>query len=146
MKGFFGIVCLLVVLQVQCAPGKLDGTLIHYGSLLRIRSTLTGHFLHSHEITLGPQGPNSVTGFNADASDANSLWSVQEEHPRSTKTFKDILKCGDSIMLQHALTEGRLRTHEGSTGLTSSDLQFVHNFRGDKEGNMNWKVQCVVKK
>ena len=146
MKGFLAIICILMVVIVQCAPGKLDGTPIRYGSLIRIRSSLTGHFLHSHEITLGPQGPNSVTGFNADASDANSLWAVQEEHPRSTKTYKDTLKCGETIMLQHGLTEGRLRTHEGSTGLTSSELQFVHNFRGEKEGNMNWKVQCTTKK
>jgi len=49
-------------------------------------------------------------------------------------------------MLQHALTEGRLRSHEGSTGLTSAELQLVHNFRGEKDTNMNWKVQCSTKK
>lgn len=49
-------------------------------------------------------------------------------------------------MLQHLITEGRLKSFEGSTGLTSSDLQLVHSFRGEKDKNMNWKVVCPGKK
>lgn len=61
------------------------------------------------------------------------------------KTYKDVVHCGDTIMLQHSLTQGRLRTFDGATGLTSVDLQFVHSQRGDPEFNNNWKVVCSTK-
>lgn len=43
MKGIQAIICLLMMWVISCAPGKLDGTVIRYGSVLRIRSSLTGH-------------------------------------------------------------------------------------------------------
>lgn len=101
--------------------------------------------LHSHEVTLGPQGPFSVTGFNFDSSDANSLWIVVEEYPKSTKTYKDVVNCGDRIQLQHSITEGRLGSSSTAVGLTSAELQLVHSTKGEGDRNNNWEVQCIGK-
>ena len=92
-----------------------------------------------------PQGPNSVTGFNIDSSDANSLWAVVEEYPHSKKTYKDSVKCGDTIMLQHSLTQGRLRTAGRGVRLVTDKYQFVSSTRGEPDATNNWKIECVGK-
>jgi hypothetical protein len=37
------LVSVALITTVICAAGKLDGTPIHYGSLLRIKASLTGY-------------------------------------------------------------------------------------------------------
>lgn len=50
----------------------------------------------------------SVTGYRMD--DLGSYWQIREKHLEKSKTFKDPIKCGDTITIVSTIMDYFLRT------------------------------------
>lgn len=85
-----------------------------------------------------------MTGYPHD--DQGNYWQVLEEYPYHTKTYSEIVKCGDVIRLRSAIIGYNVRIDETSFGLTTELLPIVHGvFDSQSDAAINWKVKCMEK-
>ena len=67
--------------------------------------------MHSHELTWGSgSGQQSITGQKND-NDPNSLWIIKEKNFEKPCLIGQIIKCGQTIRLEHVKTSKNLHSH-----------------------------------
>lgn len=78
-------------------------------------------------------GHQSVTGMVYD-NDYNSLWTIREPHGETIKTYNEVVRCGDTIRLEHVLTRRNLHS-DGLFLSMISEAQEVSAFGSDGLGD-----------
>lgn len=124
-----------------------DDEPVTFGSVIKIKHSTTGYFLHSHDVKWGSgSGQQSVTGFK-DNTDSNSLWQLNKCQGCPDKPVGTPLKCGSKVRISHQRTGKNLHSHTG-VAAPISNRQEVSGFGTDGKGDTgdNWKVVCMNKK
>ncbi|KRX07545.1 MIR motif [Pseudocohnilembus persalinus] len=100
--------------------------------------------LHSHDVSYGSGSKQqSVTGFKQD-NDYNSLWTIKDAHNGDYKTYRDEVKCGDLIRLEHTLTKKNLHSHHEKSPLSHNQEVSCYGIEGDGDEADNWVLECIM--
>jgi len=124
-----------------------DDEPVTFGSVIKLKHSSTGYFLHSHDVKWGSgSGQQSVTASKSNT-DANSLWQLNKCQGCPDKPTGTPLKCGSKLRISHQKTGKNLHSHAG-VGAPISNRQEVSGFGNDGKGDTgdNWKVVCMNKK
>lgn len=122
-------------------------SVVTFGSTIKLQHTASSHRLHSHDVSYGTgSGQQSVTAVS-DTGDANSFWIVKSAHEVSQKPAGTVIKCGDTIRLQHLRTSKNLHSHEHRAPMNrDKEVSAYGHLEGrwssGDEGD-NWQVECV---
>lgn len=120
------------------------GTVVTYGSTVKLSHLWTGYTLHSHAFNYGHTGSSrqqQVTCF--DGNDDNDLWRIKGPHgqPDSSKSGQPV-KHGDVVRLEHVATRRNLHSHSGHPSPVTRQQEvtcFGANGLGD--GNDDWRLE-----
>ena len=77
--------------------------------------------------------------------DLGNYWQILQEYPYETKTYEEIVKCGDVVRLTSVIIGYSLRLDETSFGLTTELLPMVHGSFDQIDRAVNWKLVCPDK-
>ena len=134
----------LLVLQFQLVWqcwGKTEFKYVTCGSVLKLYNQRQGARLHSHDVKYGSgSGQQSVTGSSA-PDDHNSYWIVRGKH-KGRCNRGQIIKCGDTIRLQHLATKRNLHSHFFQSPITHKQEVSAFGEGGDGDTGDNWVVKC----
>jgi hypothetical protein len=115
---------------------------IYYGSAVRFRHIRSGFHLHSHDLRYGTgSGQQSVTGMRAD-NDYNSLWQIKEAQDEPIKLYTELVKCGDTIRLEHSLTHKNLHSHDFRSPVSGRFEVTGYGNEGNGDSADNWRIVC----
>eukprot|EP00051_Salpingoeca_urceolata_P027606 m.482346 g.482346 ORF g.482346 m.482346 type:complete len:205 (+) comp22509_c0_seq1:126-740(+) len=144
MWAVFAVLAIASAVQAQEREQPSEGfEYVTCGSAIKLEHTPTGFRLHSHEVQYGTgSGQQSVTLKNS-IDDHNSLWSVLGPVDSTCKRGNKI-KCGATIRLKHASTNGYLHSHSQHKSPLSKN-QEVTVFQDESNQGDHWKVECDEK-
>lgn len=147
MRVSTSIVLAFITIIGLVSAEDAEVTVITYGSAIKLEHKATNHRLHSHDVSYGTGSrQQSVTGHH-DLGDSNSFWIVKTAHGAARPLSGKVVKCGDTIRLQHLNTRKNLHSHRHYAPLNRdyevsayrhNDGQWAEGDQGD-----NWVVDCV---
>ncbi|KAJ2360480.1 hypothetical protein H4S01_005716, partial [Coemansia sp. RSA 2610] len=126
----------------QVLPANHDvpvpGSIVSYGTQIRLRHMETGHHLHSHyNYRESRSGQNEVTAYGDQSnSDENDHWVIERW---GDGAYGQTWNAHDVVVLRHYVSGMTLHSHEI---LISEDVQSVTCFGPGNEENDKWRVQC----
>ncbi|KAJ1767182.1 hypothetical protein IW140_003088 [Coemansia sp. RSA 1813] len=123
----------------QVLPANHDvpvpGSVVAYGTQIRLRHLETGRHLHSHYNFHDKSGQNEVTAYGDEGfSDENDHWVVERW---GEGAYGQTWGANDAIVLRHYVSGMTLHSHEI---LISEDVQSVTCFGPGREENDKWRV------
>ncbi|KAJ1991390.1 hypothetical protein GGI25_001708 [Coemansia spiralis] len=123
----------------QVLPANHDvpvpGSVVSYGTQIRLRHVETGRHLHSHYNFHDKSGQNEVTGYGDESfSDENDHWIIERWGDGG---YGSTWSAQDVVVLRHYVSGMTLHSHEI---LLSEDVQSVTCFGPGREENDKWRV------
>jgi len=141
MREFILLWTLLQVFLLECY-GKGEFKYVTCGSIVKLFNQRQGARLHSHDVKYGSgSGQQSTTG-SSSPDDHNSYWLVKGEHNGHCDRGS-IIKCGDTIRLQHLATKRNLHSHFFQSPITHQQEVSAFGEGGDGDTGDNWQVSCI---
>merc|ERR1712013_811442 len=133
------VLVLQLALHCWC---KAEFKCVTCGSVVKLFNQRTGARLHSHDVKYGSgSGQQSVTG-SGSPNDHNSYWIVRGKHQKRC-TRGQVVKCGDTIRLQHLATKRNLHSHFFQSPITHNQEVSAFGENGDGDTGDNWVVKCT---
>jgi len=137
--------CLIVQIFLWRCHAKVDFKHVTYGSIVKLFNQRQEARLHSHDVKYGSgSGQQSVTG-SASPDDHNSYWVVRSRHGSDATQRGDVVKCGDTIRLQHLSTKRNLHSHYFQSPITHQQEVSAFGENGDGDTGDNWIAKCSTK-
>ncbi|XP_067142446.1 stromal cell-derived factor 2 [Centruroides vittatus] len=111
------------------------------GSVIKLLNNNYKARLHSHEIKYGSgSGQQSVTGTDVQE-DINSHWVIKGPNGKHC-TRGEPISCGDTIRLEHLITQKNLHSHLFSSPLSGNQEVSAFGDKGDGDSGDHWVVTC----
>ncbi|KAJ1729006.1 hypothetical protein LPJ72_005201 [Coemansia sp. Benny D160-2] len=123
----------------QVLPANRDvpvpGSVVSYGTQIRLRHLETGRHLHSHYNFHDKSGQNEVTAYGDESfSDENDHWTIERW---GDGAYGQTWNGNDVVVLRHYVSGMTLHSHEI---LISEDVQSVTCFGPGREENDKWRL------
>ncbi|XP_047143857.1 stromal cell-derived factor 2 isoform X1 [Hydra vulgaris] len=136
----------LKAIVLNFAECKNDFQFVTCGSVLKLFNQRQGVRLHSHDVKYGgggSSGQQSVTG-STSSDDHNSYWHIRGKHKESCERGR-VIKCGDTIRLQHLATKRNLHSHLFQSPISHNQEVSAFGEDGNGDTGDNWEVKCSGK-
>ncbi|XP_070509953.1 stromal cell-derived factor 2 [Chironomus tepperi] len=143
MKAYTGIKLLLLGLaNISLIEASLKAQHVTCGSVVKLLNVDYRTRLHSHDVKYGTgSGQQSVTGVE-NSDDVNSHWVIKGK-TGSVCDRGTVIKCGDTIRLQHLETKKNLHSHFFNSPLSGNqEVSAYGDETGEGDTGDHWEVIC----
>ena len=117
------LIGILILLSVICAYAEesddIDFGPVTYGSIIKLKNSITGYRLHSLGIAWGGGSEQQAVTSILDEGQTGSAWTLMGANGRKVRPLGRPIKCGSKIRLLHTTTRKFLHSHHGYNAMVS---------------------------